>query len=130
WHGVDRGGRARRRCVLRLLFAEGGRGLAGLSTDARILLVEDDRSLRGAILGALAGAGYAASAVPDGIQAVQRLEAEQFELVLLDLGLPFIDGWRILAGLEGKLLPSVIVISARGEERDKVRALDSGADDY
>ena len=49
---------------------------------------------------------------------------------MLDIGLPFIDGWRILGGLKGKRIPSVIVISARGEERDKVRALDLGADDY
>jgi two-component system KDP operon response regulator KdpE len=41
-----------------------------------------------------------------------------------------VDGWRVLAGLEGRRIPSVIVISARGEERDKVRALDMGADDY
>jgi two-component system, OmpR family, KDP operon response regulator KdpE len=45
-------------------------------------------------------------------------------------GLPFVDGWRILGGLETGRMPSVIVISARGEERDKVRALDMGADDY
>jgi two-component system KDP operon response regulator KdpE len=51
-------------------------------------------------------------------------------VVLLDIGLPFVDGWRILGSLEGREIPSVIVISARGEERDKVRALDMGADDY
>jgi DNA-binding NarL/FixJ family response regulator len=45
-------------------------------------------------------------------------------------GLPFVDGWRILSGLEPGRMASVIVISARGEERDKVRALDMGADDY
>ncbi len=96
----------------------------------RILLVEDDSSLRQAILGALEAGGYAADAVNDGIQAAQRLRAEPFELVLLDLGLPFVDGWEILAQLEGRPLPSVIVISARDEEGDKVRALDMGADDY
>jgi two-component system KDP operon response regulator KdpE len=78
----------------------------------------------------LVAGGYAADSVGDGIQAAQRLRAEPFELVLLDLGLPFVDGWEILAQLEGRPLPSVIVISARGEERDKVRALDLGADDY
>ena len=96
----------------------------------RILLVEDDRSLRQAIIGALLEGGYEADAVTDGIQAAQRLRAEAFELVLLDLGLPFVDGWEILDQLEGHALPSVIVISARGDERDKVRALDMGADDY
>jgi two-component system KDP operon response regulator KdpE len=101
-----------------------------VSDAERILVVEDDRSLRQAILGALVAGGYAADSVGDGIQAAQRLRAEPFELVLLDLGLPFVDGWEILAQLEGRPLPSVIVISARGEERDKVRALDLGADDY
>ncbi len=101
-----------------------------MSGAERILLVEDDRSLRETILGALGEAGYVATAVPDGIQAAQRLRGEGFELVLLDLGLPFVDGWEILAQLEGRLRPSVIVISARGEEGDKVRALDIGADDY
>jgi two-component system KDP operon response regulator KdpE len=96
----------------------------------RILVVEDDDGLREAILGALLAGGYAADAVNDGIQAAQRLRAEPFELVLLDLGLPFVDGWQILAELEGRPLPSVIVISARGEQGDKVRALDMGADDY
>jgi two-component system KDP operon response regulator KdpE len=101
-----------------------------MSDAERILLVEDDHSLREAILGALLAGGYAADAVNDGIQAAQRLRAEPFELVLLDLGLPFVDGWQILAELEGRPLPSVIVISARGEQGDKVRALDMGADDY
>ena len=96
----------------------------------RILVVEDDRSLREVILRALHDDGYAAEGVPDGIQAAQRLRAEEYDVVLLDLGLPFVDGWRILGELEGRMLPSVIVISARGDERDKVRALDMGADDY
>lgn len=96
----------------------------------RILVVEDDRALRTAVVSALIEDGYDAEAVADGIQAVQRLRAEDFHLVLLDLGLPFVDGWSILAQLEGSPQPSVIVISARGEEGDKVRALDLGADDY
>ena len=101
-----------------------------MRTQERILLVEDDNSLRHVIFGALREAGYDAESVPDGIQAAQRLRAADFELVLLDLGLPFVDGWRILAELEGRPLPSVIIISARGDEQDKVRALDMGADDY
>jgi two-component system KDP operon response regulator KdpE len=96
----------------------------------RILVVEDDRALRQAILDALAQGGFAGHGVPDGIQASQHLRTDELELVLLDLGLPFVDGWRILEQLEGRRQPSVIVISARGDERDKVRALDLGADDY
>jgi two-component system KDP operon response regulator KdpE len=95
-----------------------------------ILVVEDDRVLREVITEAVAEAGYAVDAVSDGIQAVQALRASSPDVVLLDIGLPFVDGWAILEKLDGQRQPSVIVISARGAERDKVRALDMGADDY
>ena len=96
----------------------------------RILIAEDDRALRQSIVAALRGDNFEVDAVPDGIQAAQRLREGGYDVVLLDIGLPFVDGWRILAEIEGQRQPSVIVISARGEERDKVRALDLGADDY
>jgi two-component system, OmpR family, KDP operon response regulator KdpE len=95
-----------------------------------VLVVEDDRVLRQAVVAAVEGAGLQVTAVADGLAAVDVLRATPFDVVLLDLGLPFVDGWRILASLEGRRIPSGIVISARGEERDKVRALDMGADDY
>jgi two-component system KDP operon response regulator KdpE len=97
---------------------------------ARILLAEDDRTLRQSIVAALQSGGFSVDAVPDGIQAAQRLRAEPYHVVLLDIGLPFVDGWQVLRSLESKRVPSVIIISARGDERDKVRALDMGADDY
>lgn len=96
----------------------------------RILLVEDDIALRMVVAGAVRGAGYAVTEAADGSAAIRELQVARYDLVLLDLGLPFVDGWQVLHGLEGKRLPSVVVISARGEERDKVRALDMGADDY
>jgi two-component system KDP operon response regulator KdpE len=99
-------------------------------TLARILVVEDDIALRNAVAGAVRGAGYRVTEAADGQAAVRELRSSRYELVLLDLGLPFVDGWEVLQGLEGKRIPSVVVISARGEERDKVRALDMGADDY
>jgi two-component system KDP operon response regulator KdpE len=96
----------------------------------RVLLVEDDVALRSSIREILERAGYEIRAAADGAAGVRELESTAFDVVLLDIGLPFVDGWKILGSLEGKRLPSVIVISARGEERDKVRALDMGADDY
>jgi two-component system KDP operon response regulator KdpE len=97
----------------------------------RILIVEDDAALRQVLSNAVAGAGYRVDSVSDGLSAVQRLsEAQRFDVVILDIGLPFVDGWRILNDLETRQTPGVIVISARGDERDKVRALDLGADDY
>jgi two-component system, OmpR family, KDP operon response regulator KdpE len=96
----------------------------------RILVVEDDRALRAILVAATEHAGYRVAAVGDGLAAARELRARHFDAVLLDIGLPLADGWHILGDLEGRRLPSVIVISARGEERDKVRALDMGADDY
>jgi two-component system KDP operon response regulator KdpE len=95
-----------------------------------LLVVEDDRALRRTLVSAVEQAGFRVTAVPDGLAGARALEAGTWDVLLLDLGLPFVDGWRILQSLSGHRLPSVIVISARGEESDKVRALDMGADDY
>jgi len=97
---------------------------------AAVLVVEDDRALRQAIVTNAERAGYAVTAVADGLAGAEAVRSRHFDVVLLDIGLPFVDGWRILSSLEGRRAPSVIVISARGEEADKVRALDMGADDY
>jgi two-component system KDP operon response regulator KdpE len=96
----------------------------------RILVVEDDIALQLAVAEALSRARYQVTAVGDGAAAVRELKQSGFDVMLLDIGLPFVDGWHILAGLGPQSMPSVIVISARGSERDKVRALDMGADDY
>jgi two-component system KDP operon response regulator KdpE len=97
---------------------------------SRILIVEDDPALRGSIRSILERNGYDVRVAGDGASGARELHAETYDAVLLDIGLPFVDGWQILSGLEGKRSPSVIVISARGGEEDKVRALDLGADDY
>jgi two-component system KDP operon response regulator KdpE len=96
----------------------------------RILVVEDDRALRTVLVGALQSGGFEVEQAADGSAGVQALKARTFDIVLLDIGLPFVDGWHVLSSLEGRRVPSVIVISARGDQADKVRALDLGADDY
>jgi len=96
----------------------------------RILVVEDDRALRTVLVGALQSGGFEVEQAADGSVGVQALKAKSFDVVLLDIGLPFVDGWHVLSSLEGRRVPSVIVISARGDQADKVRALDMGADDY
>jgi DNA-binding response OmpR family regulator len=102
-----------------------------VNTPARhVLVVEDDRRLREAIAGALTGAGFVVSEVRDGAAAVVALQSQTPDVVLLDIGLPFVDGWRVLAEMHHDRQPPVIIISARGDEQDKVRALDLGADDY
>jgi two-component system KDP operon response regulator KdpE len=102
----------------------------GAGAPAAVLVVEDDRALRQAIVTNAERAGYTVTALADGLAAGEAIRSGHYDVVLLDIGLPFVDGWRILGALEGRRAPSVIVISARGEEADKVRALDMGADDY
>lgn len=97
---------------------------------SRVLIVEDDHALRGSLRSILERTGDDVRVASDGAAAVRELESTAYDVVLLDIGLPFVDGWRILESLDGRRRPSVIVISARGEEQDKVRALDLGADDY
>jgi two-component system, OmpR family, KDP operon response regulator KdpE len=98
---------------------------------AHILVVEDDTALREVLAGALDSAGYETSLAAHGITASQMLhDPGTIDIVLLDIGLPFVDGWQILERMDNHQRPAVIVISARGEESDKVRALDLGADDY
>src|SRR5690349_5127562 len=97
---------------------------------SQILIVEDDPALRNSIRSILERSGNVVRTAGDGAAGARELQQGTYDVVLLDIGLPFVDGWQILGSLEGKPVPSVIVISARGEERDKVRALDMGADDY
>src|SRR5713101_8125614 len=97
---------------------------------SRILVVEDDRALRSVLVSALQSGGYEVEFAADGSAGVQALRSKPYDVVLLDIGLPFLDGWHVLSTLDGRRVPSVIVISARGDQADKVRALDMGADDY
>lgn len=104
---------------------------ADARSSAHVLLIEDDDALRRVLSAALTGAGYDVTTASDGLLGAQALGSDkQFDIVLLDIGLPFVDGWRLLTGFSTVKAPGVIVISARGEESDKVRALDLGADDY
>ena len=96
----------------------------------RLLLVEDDGVLRDAIAPPIRRHGYQLTAVPSGLEAVRELETGPFDLMLLDIEMPMIDGWEVLERLGGRRMPAVMMISARGGEKDKVRALDMGADDY
>jgi two-component system KDP operon response regulator KdpE len=96
----------------------------------RILLVDDDRQLRRALHITLRAAGYELRVAATGTEALARAASEPPDIVILDLGLPDLDGVTVLEGLRGWCAAPVIVLSARHEERAKVRALDAGADDY
>jgi len=97
----------------------------------RILIAEDERNLVSFLEKALRAAGYATTTVGDGPSAIALARDEDFELLILDLGLPVLDGTEVLRALraQGRRLP-VIILSARDDVRDKVAGLQLGADDY
>lgn len=103
--------------------------VSDLAAGAAVLVVEDDRALRESLVESLRAHEFRVAAAGDGARAVEMLRGDRFDVVLLDIGLPFVDGWHVLQTLSHPA-PAVVVISARGSERDKVRALDAGADDY
>jgi len=100
-------------------------------TEPIILVVEDELSMRKFVADALANRGHSVTAVATGEEAVDILgRMPQPDLVILDLGLPGIDGLAVLDQLRRISITPVLVLSARGSQSDKVRALDAGADDY
>ncbi len=97
----------------------------------RVLLVEDDTMIGEAIQGALTDAAYAADWVKNGQTALATLDSQHYDLVLLDLGLPGIDGLNVLTRLRAKdnSVP-LLIITARDGLDDRLRGLDGGGDDY
>ena len=96
----------------------------------RILVVDDDRQLLRALRINLSARGYEVVVAPDGETALNAASRQPPDLVVLDLGLPDVDGVDVVEGLRGWSAVPVIVLSARDQEQSKVRALDAGADDY
>lgn len=97
---------------------------------ASILVVEDDLSIRSALARALTERGHAVSSHSHGMLGLQSALENRPDLVLLDLGLPDIDGLQVLAMLRAVSDIPVVVITARAEDPEIVKALDAGADDY
>jgi two-component system KDP operon response regulator KdpE len=96
----------------------------------RALLVEDDPNIVDLIRSNLAVRGFDTVVCTDGRHALQLLETEEPDIVLLDLMLPEADGFDLCRQIRERSSVAVIVVSARGGERDKVTALNMGADDY
>ena len=97
----------------------------------RLLVVEDEHSLREDIARKLRLSGYEVDACADGEAALEALAAERYDLVLLDLNLPKVDGMQVLRSLrQHDLETCVLILSARSEISDKVEGLDAGANDY
>jgi two-component system response regulator CpxR len=98
---------------------------------ARILLVDDDRKLAGMLAEFLEAQGYTVAAVHDGAEGLARLRAEPWDLVVLDVMMPRVNGFEVLRLLResSQLLP-VLMLTARGGDEDRIQGLEGGADDY
>ncbi|MTH36282.1 response regulator [Paracoccus limosus] len=97
----------------------------------RILLVEDNLSLAEGLLALLRQSGHAVDVVHDGASADALAAAESFDLVILDLNLPQMDGLEVLRAMRARRNPAaVMILTARGTPEERVRGLDLGADDY
>jgi two-component system, OmpR family, KDP operon response regulator KdpE len=96
----------------------------------RVLVIDDDPHLSRALRITLRAAGHDVDTALDGRTALQRAAAVPPDVVVLDLGLPDLDGTEVLARLRPGYAGPVLVLSVRADSQDKVRALDAGADDY
>ena len=96
----------------------------------RILLVDDEPNILGTLAPLLRGRGYEVHTAMNGRAALETIDREKPDPIVLDLGLPDIDGVEVCRQIRESLNVPIVVLSARGAEGDKVRALDVGADDY
>ncbi|MEQ6205466.1 MULTISPECIES: response regulator transcription factor [Enterococcus] len=96
----------------------------------KVLLIEDDPTITDFMEVVLAKEHYHVTIATTGMEALHVFQEDSFDLILLDLGLPDIDGIELLKIIRKRLATPLIVISARNNEHEKVKALDLGADDY
>lgn len=102
----------------------------GMDRPPCILNVEDDQDIALVVRTLLERAGCRVISISDGREGLRRFHSEQPDLVILDLGLPTIDGWTLIDRVREVSHAPILVLSARNTEPDKVRGLRSGADDY
>lgn len=97
---------------------------------AKILVVEDDADIWRSLQVLLMRAGYSVIWATDGTEGLRRFEEDHPDLVVLDIGLPRLDGWSVLERIRHRNETPILLLTARGLETDKVRGLLGGADDY
>src|SRR3954452_22827787 len=95
-----------------------------------ILIVDDDPAIRDSLSKELRAAGYATPTAADGSEGMTAFQAQVPDLVLTDLAMPRSDGFELIAAIRASSRVPIIVLSVRGADPDKVRALDLGADDF
>ncbi|MDO5768686.1 MAG: response regulator [Psychrobacter sp.] len=97
----------------------------------RVLLVEDDLMIGESLSEALQDEAYTVDWVKDGRDAILTLKVQPYDIILLDLGLPNIDGMGVLTAMrDAKITTPVLILTARDELNDRIKGLDAGADDY
>jgi two-component system KDP operon response regulator KdpE len=101
-----------------------------MTQQARILLVDDEPAIQRSVSHLLRARGYDVQMVATGAEALKRFAEHPADLIVLDLGLPDIEGTEVCRRLRAASAVPIVVLSARGAEADKVNALDLGADDY
>jgi len=99
-------------------------------TMQNILVVDDEAPMRKLLSSNLKASGYGVRAAADGVEALQLLDEHQFDLLLLDVNIPGPSGLQVLESVRRGAEMPIMMISARARERDKIEALDMGADDY
>lgn len=100
------------------------------STRMRLLVVEDEPDLLSSLARALREEGYAVDTAADGEEGIYKAQSSDYDAVILDVMLPKLDGWEILRKLRETKKTPVLMLTARDQARDRVRGLDTGADDY
>jgi two-component system KDP operon response regulator KdpE len=98
--------------------------------DHHILIIEDEQPIRRFLRASLANEGYRVSEAANGAEGLRAAASQPPDLVILDLGLPDLDGQEVLKRLREWYAAPIIVLSARDQEQQKIEALDQGADDY
>ena len=101
-----------------------------MTRPVQILLVDDEVAIQRAMAPMLRSRGYGVTVAGSGRDALQAAERERPDLIILDLGLPDMDGTEVCRQLRERSETPILILSARGAEQDKVAALDQGADDY
>jgi two-component system KDP operon response regulator KdpE len=98
--------------------------------DSAILVVDDEPQIRRVLRATLTAEGYSVIEARDGMEALEKLRSARPDLILLDMNMPALDGLEACREIRGSSQIPILMLTVRGAEKDKVRALDAGADDY
>ena len=96
----------------------------------RVLVIEDEPDLLASLAQALREEGYAVDTAADGEEGLFKAESVEYDVIVLDVMLPVMNGWEVLARLRKTKKTPVLMLTARDQSRDRVKGLDTGADDY